>query len=152
MGRKCSCCGKIGHNSRTCNSRSISKNSRRIVKLFGVQLDVSSSDIGFRKSFSLDIISATPASSALFSSSIFADEISDKISKGYLSDGLLGRIRGKKGNSYFSFNCLFGSTRALSIHIFLVQNNQWRNSSRKRLIPLISWGVVWIYWLVINEL
>lgn len=124
MGRKCSCCGKIGHNSRTCNSRSISKNSRRIVKLFGVQLDVSSSDIGFRKSFSLDIISATPASSALFSSSIFADEISDKISKGYLSDGLLGRIRGKKGNSYFSFNCLFGSTRALSIHIFLVQNNQ----------------------------
>ncbi|CAI9775714.1 unnamed protein product [Fraxinus pennsylvanica] len=100
MGRKCSCCGKIGHNSRTCYSRCISKDSSRIVKLFGVQLDVSSSDIRFRKSFSLDCLSAAPVSSTLFSSSIFADEISDRISKGYLSDGLMGRNRGKKGVSW----------------------------------------------------
>ncbi|KAL2516844.1 myb-like transcription factor family protein [Abeliophyllum distichum] len=90
MGRKCSCCGNIGHNSRTCSSRRrLSKNNSGIVKLFGVEL---SPDIGFRKSFSLECLS----------SSIFADEVSDKISiNGYLSDGLMGTTRAKnKGVSW----------------------------------------------------
>ncbi|KAL2543533.1 transcription factor MYB [Forsythia ovata] len=90
MGRKCSCCGNIGHNSRTCSSRRrLSKNNSGIVRLFGVEL---SPDIGFRRSFSLECLS----------SSIFADEVSDKISiNGDLSDGLMGRTRAKnKGVSW----------------------------------------------------
>ncbi|KAJ8441418.1 hypothetical protein Cgig2_023604 [Carnegiea gigantea] len=39
MGRKCSQCGKIGHNSRTCSK---GKGVGRKIKLFGVQIDASS--------------------------------------------------------------------------------------------------------------
>ncbi|KAI5648018.1 hypothetical protein M9H77_34023 [Catharanthus roseus] len=54
MGRKCSNCGKTGHNSRTCSSthkRGININGHRMMKLFGVQFHLSSSNFAIKKSF-----------------------------------------------------------------------------------------------------
>ncbi|KAL5558769.1 hypothetical protein UlMin_034980 [Ulmus minor] len=107
MGRKCSHCGKMGHNSRTCSSQ---RGSGVVLngglRLFGVQLDLSSSSssLAIKKSFSFDCLSSnsyssvaassTPCSSS--SSRITADENSDKISNGYLSDGLITRDQERK--------------------------------------------------------
>ncbi|EXB66876.1 Transcription factor [Morus notabilis] len=127
MGRKCSHCGKMGHNSRTCNSR------RRLVsgcrfRLFGVQLDQyypsssssspSSSQISSfsnhamntKKSLSIDCLSSssTPSSSSssrisnstTSHSTVHHEEISDHklLSNGYLSDGFIaGAQERKKG-------------------------------------------------------
>ncbi|KAK2452099.1 transcription factor MYBS3 [Trifolium repens] len=94
MGRKCSHCGNIGHNSRTCNS--LRGNSSFVgVRLFGVQLDLSSSCVSMKKSFSMDSFptsSSSPTSS--FSSSRLT--IEDKTSIGYLSDGLIVRTQERK--------------------------------------------------------
>ncbi|PON86176.1 GAMYB transcription factor [Trema orientale] len=134
MGRKCSHCGEMGHNSRTCNSRRRSHElilgGGRQLRLFGVQLELlsnsspssssrlSSLDINRRKSFSMDCLSSSsspalfaasssiPSSSSSSSSRISCssttttiDEISDKLSNGYLSDGLMARaqLERKKG-------------------------------------------------------
>ncbi|PON76706.1 GAMYB transcription factor [Parasponia andersonii] len=133
MGRKCSHCGEMGHNSRTCNSRRRSHElilgGGRQLRLFGVQLELlsksspssssrwSSLDINMRKSFSMDCLSSSSspalvaASSSIPSSSSSSsriscssttttiDEISDKLSNGYLSDGLMARaqLERKKG-------------------------------------------------------
>ncbi|CAJ2636568.1 unnamed protein product [Trifolium pratense] len=94
MGRKCSHCGNIGHNSRTCNSLR-GNNSFVGVRLFGVQLDLSSSCVSMKKSFSMDSFptsSSSPTSS--FSSSRL--NIDDKTSIGYLSDGLIVRTQERK--------------------------------------------------------
>ncbi|KAI3443655.1 hypothetical protein Pfo_000320 [Paulownia fortunei] len=102
MGRKCSQCGNIGHNSRTCNT---SKGPIcGGVRLFGVQLDISSSSssIPMKKSFSLDCLSSTPAlpssspTSSLSSTRVPINEHPDKTYIGYLSDGPLGRAPERK--------------------------------------------------------
>ncbi|XP_027357654.1 transcription factor MYBS3-like [Abrus precatorius] len=96
MGRKCSHCGNIGHNSRTCASF---RGSFVGVRLFGVQLDISSSSLSLKKSFSMDSLPSSSSPSSSFSSSrISIDEHSDKASIGYLSDsdGLIVRAQERK--------------------------------------------------------
>lgn len=106
MGRKCSHCGNIGHNSRTCT------NYRGSVvgglRLFGVQLDISSSSssipssnsIAMKKSFSMDcflsssLASSPSPSSSLSSSRISLNENCEKTAIGYLSDGPQERKKG----------------------------------------------------------
>jgi hypothetical protein len=51
MGRKCSHCWNIGHNSRTCTTYRAAVAGG--VRLFGVQLDISSSSAAMKKSFSV---------------------------------------------------------------------------------------------------
>ncbi|GAB4852753.1 hypothetical protein Ancab_016962 [Ancistrocladus abbreviatus] len=112
MGRKCSHCGNIGHNSRTCSStfkagvaattatNTATNFGAGGVKLFGVQLDITCpSPPSFnllKKSSSMDCLhssslvsSSHSPSSSLSSSRLHVDEISDKSSIGYLSDGLI---------------------------------------------------------------
>lgn len=107
MGRKCSHCGNIGHNSRTCaitySSSAAAGYDSVGLRLFGVQLDISpassSSPLAIKKSFSMDCLpfTSSPASSSSPSSSrISIGKSSDKTSLGYLSDGLLGRSQEKK--------------------------------------------------------
>ncbi|RDX75031.1 Transcription factor MYBS3, partial [Mucuna pruriens] len=85
MVRKCSHCGNIGHNSRTCASIRATFVG---VRLFGVQLDISSSSsLSLKKSFSMDSLPSSSSPSSSFSSSrISIDDHSDKASIGYLSD------------------------------------------------------------------
>lgn len=99
MGRKCSHCGNIGHNSRTC----ISYKGTVVggLRLFGVQLDLSSSSIAMKKSFSMEslpssLASSPSPSSSLCSSRVSMDENSDKAMNGYLSDGLIARSQERK--------------------------------------------------------
>ncbi|KAI7994727.1 Transcription factor MYBS3 [Camellia lanceoleosa] len=106
MGRKCSHCGNIGHNSRTC----ITHNNQKItlvggLKLFGVQLHISSSSssIAMKKSSSMDCFpasSSTPSSSSSSTTSLqllSTDENSAKIApNGYLSEGLVRRTQERK--------------------------------------------------------
>ncbi|KAJ7973721.1 MYB-like transcription factor family protein [Quillaja saponaria] len=96
MGRKCSHCGNIGHNSRTCTTF---RGTFVGLRLFGVQLDTSSSSVVMKKSFSMDCLPSSLSPSSSFSSSrIPLAEISDRTSLGYLSDGLIGRaLERKKG-------------------------------------------------------
>ncbi|XVF49033.1 hypothetical protein PTKIN_Ptkin03bG0236300 [Pterospermum kingtungense] len=108
MGRKCSHCGNIGHNSRTCTTYTVTAMGG--LRLFGVQLDISSSSssVAMKKSFSMDCLSSSSASpnsspspaassSSLSSSRVSIDENSDKTSfNGYLSDGLMGRSPERK--------------------------------------------------------
>lgn len=119
MGRKCSHCGSIGHNSRTCAKQkglsSIDDEDHSSClggfRLFGVQMQLSSSysssslvqinNNAMKKSFSVDCLSS---SSSLISSSTAATaaaaassstssrhsiSINDKLFHGYLSDGLI---------------------------------------------------------------
>ncbi|XP_057443512.1 transcription factor MYBS3-like [Lotus japonicus] len=99
MGRKCSHCGIIGHNSRTCTS--LIRGSFVGVRLFGVQLDISSC-LTMKKSFSMDSLplpsSSSSPSSSFCSSRITVEENYDRTSFGYLSDGLIaGAQERKKG-------------------------------------------------------
>ncbi|XP_052180538.1 transcription factor MYBS3-like [Diospyros lotus] len=100
MGRKCSHCGNIGHNLRTCT---IFRGTVGGLRLFGVQLDIipppPSSSIPMKKSFSMDCLSSSQASSSSPSPSLSSinENNSDKSSAaGYLSDGLLGRSQERK--------------------------------------------------------
>ncbi|GMI97792.1 hypothetical protein HRI_003448500 [Hibiscus trionum] len=109
MGRKCSHCGNIGHNSRTCapTFRGTSTTTGGGgFRLFGVhlQLDLpSSSSLSFssavnhmKKSFSMDCFPSSSSSPSSWSCSrVSVSENSDKIS-GYLSDGLTGRSPDRK--------------------------------------------------------
>ncbi|XP_061347648.1 transcription factor MYBS3-like [Gastrolobium bilobum] len=93
MGRKCSHCGTIGHNSRTCTS--FRGTSFVGLRLFGVQLDISSSNcVTIKKSFSMDSIPSSSSPSSSFSSSRLT--IDDRTSIGYLSDGLIARAQERK--------------------------------------------------------
>ena len=95
MGRKCSHCGNIGHNSRTCTT--YRETAVGGLRLFGVQLDISSSSVAMKKSFSMDCLSsARPSSPSPSSSRVSIDENSDKTSIDYLSDGLMGRSPERK--------------------------------------------------------
>ncbi|XP_048133350.1 uncharacterized protein LOC115740620 isoform X1 [Rhodamnia argentea] len=127
MGRKCSRCGNIGHNSRTCTAL-MGAASACGHKLFGVQLDLSPPppppssssssssssasrscahpySLAVRKSLSMDCLSSSSASSSSPSSSlssprVLADEPCDKTSLGDLSDGLAaGSQEKRKGES-----------------------------------------------------
>ncbi|XP_016491815.1 transcription factor MYBS3 [Nicotiana tabacum] len=97
MGRKCSHCGNIGHNSRTCSTLKCASNGSFIggLKLFGVQLDISnnasssSSSIDhLKKSFSLDCLTPPSVNESC--------EKSTSINNGYLSDGLVVRVEERK--------------------------------------------------------
>ncbi|GLT98658.1 hypothetical protein SLE2022_161530 [Rubroshorea leprosula] len=93
MGRKCSHCGNIGHNSRTCPAyRSTAVGGLR---LFGVQLDISCSSISMKKSFSMDCLSSVSPSSSS-SPSLSSPRVSLDYNSGYLSDGLMGRTQERK--------------------------------------------------------
>lgn len=67
-GRKCSHCGNIGHNSRTCTTyrgNVTGGGGGGLIRLFGVHLDIhssSSSIISMKKSFSLDCLSSNSSS------------------------------------------------------------------------------------------
>ncbi|XP_019424366.1 PREDICTED: transcription factor MYB1R1-like [Lupinus angustifolius] len=100
MVRKCSHCGNIGHNSRTCTS--FRGTSFVGLRLFGVQLDISSSSsssscVTIKKSFSMNSLLSSYSTSSSFSSSrISIDEYSDKTFVGYLSDCLIGPTQERK--------------------------------------------------------
>ncbi|OMO67337.1 hypothetical protein CCACVL1_20611 [Corchorus capsularis] len=112
MGRKCSHCGNIGHNSRTCTTF---RGTSALVgagglRLFGVQLDInpssssSSSVFSMKKSFSMDCLSSaspinsspSPSNSSSRLSMDNENISSDKTSIGYLSDGLMARSPERK--------------------------------------------------------
>ncbi|CAO2186012.1 unnamed protein product [Urochloa humidicola] len=118
MARKCSSCGNNGHNSRTCgggHGRVTMENSGGGgVRLFGVQLHAASSS-PMKKCFSMECLSsaAPPAyyaaalaaaannnsSSPSVSSSsslVSVEETAEKVTNGYLSDGLMGRVQERK--------------------------------------------------------
>ncbi|KAI7735297.1 hypothetical protein M8C21_019234 [Ambrosia artemisiifolia] len=112
MGRKCSHCGNIGHNSRTCTSYNRGTlNSTILVggagggglRLFGVQLDSPHSMV-MKKCLSMDCLpSSSPLppsvspSSSLSSSRVSINDLTDKnMSVGYLSDGLIARAQERK--------------------------------------------------------
>ncbi|KAJ4907757.1 myb-like transcription factor family protein [Raphanus sativus] len=85
MGRKCSHCGSVGHNSRTCSS-----NKTRVIKLFGVHVDTTGSSpppgphspppsllaATIKKSFSMDCLPA--CSSLLLPSPVISPTVSPK--------------------------------------------------------------------------
>ncbi|KAK1550712.1 hypothetical protein Q3G72_023527 [Acer saccharum] len=111
MGRKCSHCGNVGHNSRTCTAyRGAAAASDVAVgglRIFGVHLDVSSSSSSssipsmMKKSFSMDCFpssSSSSPSSSLSTTLVTIDEDHNKTSiNGYLSDGLMtARTQEKK--------------------------------------------------------
>ncbi|XP_071716648.1 transcription factor MYBS3-like [Rutidosis leptorrhynchoides] len=115
MGRKCSHCGNIGHNSRTCTSYNrVNMNSTILVggsgggglRLFGVQLDAPYS-IAMKKCLSMDCFpssSPLPASasashspsSSLSPSRVSFNDFNSNMSTGYLSDGLIARAQERK--------------------------------------------------------
>lgn len=97
MGRKCSHCGNVGHNSRTCTTT-----QKESLRLFGVQLDIpaSSSSPAMKKSFS---VGSLPSSSTTPSSSTSSNSPQVNtgyefylLSNGYLSDGQVGRTPERK--------------------------------------------------------
>jgi hypothetical protein len=93
MARKCSHCGNIGHNSRTCATLKGSDVGK--FRLFGVRLDLSSSSSpsSMRKSLSMDCLSSssiasssTPSASS--SSRLTMDQTFYNIHHQYISEGL----------------------------------------------------------------
>lgn len=102
MGRKCSHCGNVGHNSRTCTAT-----QKESLRLFGVQLDVPapSSSPAMKKSFSVGSLpcsSTTPSSSTSSNSpQVNAGDEFYLLSNGYLSDGQVGRRTPERKKSEF---------------------------------------------------
>lgn len=91
MARKCSHCGKIGHNSRTCTSF---RGTCVRLRLFGVQIETSppppSCAFAMKKSLSIDSLPASSSSSSSLSNSsrITTDANSaERLCVEYLSDG-----------------------------------------------------------------
>ncbi|XP_072980728.1 transcription factor KUA1-like [Typha angustifolia] len=101
MGRKCSQCGNNGHNSRTCITSPRDELGGGGFRLFGVQIQVASP---MKKSFSMGCLassslassSPSPTSSSTSSSLVSIGEATEKISSGYISDGLVGRTQERK--------------------------------------------------------
>ncbi|KAF2304349.1 hypothetical protein GH714_030356 [Hevea brasiliensis] len=131
MGRKCSYCGSIGHNSRTCTFH------KESLKLFGVQLNLtfpsssssSSSLVSLTKSSSVDCLSSpSTASSSTCSRSSLAtvEENVDTFSNGYLSDGLLGRTQERKKGVPWSEE----EHRIFLLGLHKLGKGDWRGISR----------------------
>ncbi|KAL4589538.1 hypothetical protein LXL04_002446 [Taraxacum kok-saghyz] len=112
MGRKCSHCGNIGHNSRTCTSFNkgnvnstilIGGNGGGGLRLFGVQLETPHSLV-MKKCLSMDCLppsspipsSTSPSPSSSLSSSRVSVNDLKNMSVGYLSDGLIARAQERK--------------------------------------------------------
>ncbi|KAI3711570.1 hypothetical protein L1987_70109 [Smallanthus sonchifolius] len=113
MGRKCSQCGNIGHNSRTCNRGNA--NSTILggggggdgggLRLFGVQLDSPHSMV-MKKCVSMDFLpssliiqasASNSSSSSLSSSRVSINDLTDKNTlDGYHSNGLIARAQERK--------------------------------------------------------
>ncbi|KAF9680463.1 hypothetical protein SADUNF_Sadunf06G0123700 [Salix dunnii] len=130
MGRKCSHCSNTGHNSRTCATyRATGAGGLR---LFGVQLDISSSSAAMKKSFSVDCLpSSSSPSSSLCSSRVSIDDNSDKTSVDYLSDVLLGPVQTrKKGNLYRRVPWTEEEHRTFLIGLEKLGKGDWRGISR----------------------
>ncbi|KAJ8527995.1 hypothetical protein K7X08_015446 [Anisodus acutangulus] len=95
MGRKCSHCGYIGHNSRTCSTLKCASANNFIggLRLFGVQLDISnsSSSHNLKKSCSFVCLASTNGHSSSPSPSLneSCEKSTNSINNGYLSDGTL---------------------------------------------------------------
>ena len=116
MGRKCSHCGNIGHNSRTCiaykGNVSMATSGNIGLRLFGVQLvemssacsssSVISQAFDMKKSFSMDCLMSSPNSPCSSSSLVSINEVSDQACIGYLSDGLLARAQERKKGMHMS--------------------------------------------------
>ena len=119
MARKCSHCGNMGHNSRTCTTR-----KRSLVgnfRLFGVQLDISSSpSFGMRKVLSMDCLSSSSTTSSSSSSRLPLDEKFDQMCIGYDSDCLIARNQErKKGeNQFANLICFFLIYVLYNIRVF----------------------------------
>ena len=121
MGRKCSHCWNIGHNSRTCTTYRAAVAGG--VRLFGVQLDISSSSAAMKKSFSVDCLpSSSSPSSSLCSSRVSIDDNSDKASVDYLSDVLLGPVQARKKG-------VFWILLISPVFFFIIINNEEENIS-----------------------
>lgn len=120
MGRKCSHCGNIGHNSRTCTS--FRGSAVAGLKLFGVQLDISSTSSSLKKSCSMDCLSSSSpspsTSSSLCTSRLSVDDSSDKT--GYLSDGLIGRVQERKKGVALNTYYFTISTSSISFDFSLI--------------------------------
>lgn len=141
MRRKCSHCGRTGHNSRTCTTKLDSSsfihnnNNSSIIKLFGVHLDISDnsssgSSIPIKKSLSLDCLSSSsPAlsSSSSFSSSIHPSLYDQNLSIGYLSDGLVPRPPARNKGVPWSEE----EHRAFLVGLEKLGKGDWRGISRQ---------------------
>nr|GEX49200.1 transcription factor MYBS3-like [Tanacetum cinerariifolium] len=132
MGRKCSHCGNIGHNSRTCTSYNRGNvNGGGGLRLFGVQLD-SPHSMAMRKCLSMDCFpssSPLPASASHSpTSSLSSSRISlnDLNSVGYLSDGLIARAQERKKGLPWSED----EHRRFLIGLEKLGKGDWRGISR----------------------
>lgn len=126
MARKCSSCGNNGHNSRTCSGHRCKETSISItststscgsLRLFGVQLQVGSAPL--KKCLSIECLSPiayygaagatsslSPSRSSSSSSLVSIEESSQRITGGYVSDGLMVRVQDRKKGEIVSKLCL----------------------------------------------
>ncbi|XP_006401279.2 transcription factor MYBS3 [Eutrema salsugineum] len=123
MGRRCSHCGNIGHNSRTCSSY-----KTRAIRLFGVHLDTTCSSppppppplsilaTAMKKSFSMDCLPACSSSSSSFC--------------GYLSDGLAHKTPDRKKGVPWTEE----EHRTFLIGLEKLGKGDWRGISRKFVV------------------
>ncbi|XP_038884380.1 probable transcription factor At5g61620 isoform X2 [Benincasa hispida] len=119
MVRKCSHCGNVGHNSRTCTSQ----NHRGTkFKLFGVQLHNEPTAL-LKKTISLDSLPSSSSSSTSLSSS----SSSEKLSTGYLSDGLITKAHERKKGVPWSEE----EHRVFLVGLEKLGKGDWRGISRK---------------------
>ncbi|KGN62393.1 transcription factor MYBS3 [Cucumis sativus] len=129
MVRKCSHCGNVGHNSRTCT---IQKHKETKFKLFGVQLIDNGTTTHhhhhhttlLKKSISLDSL---PSSSSSASSSLSSSSSSEKLSNGYLSDGLVAKTHERKKGVPWSEE----EHKVFLIGLEKLGKGDWRGISRK---------------------
>ncbi|KAK8483884.1 hypothetical protein V6N13_144801 [Hibiscus sabdariffa] len=130
MGRKCSHCGYVGHNSRTCTTFRGNSTVGGGLRLFGVQLDISSSSVAtnnMNKCFSMDSLSSSSShSSSLSSPRISIDDSSDKASISYLSDGLMGPSTERKKGAPWTEE----EHRVFLIGLEKLGKGDWRGISR----------------------
>ncbi|KAI3790078.1 hypothetical protein L2E82_02891 [Cichorium intybus] len=143
MGRKCSHCGNIGHNSRTCTSYNKGNVNSTILigggggggglRLFGVQLDTPHSML-MKKCLSMDCLpSSSPLpsstshspSSSLSSSRVSVSDLTN-MPVGYLSDGLITRAQERKKGLPWSEN----EHRQFLTGLEKLGKGDWRGISR----------------------
>ncbi|KAL0558136.1 hypothetical protein IC582_006701 [Cucumis melo] len=137
MVRKCSHCGNVGHNSRTCT---IQKHKETKFKLFGVQLIDNGGTTHhhhhhhhhqhhhttlLKKSISLDSLPSSSSSSA--SSSLSCSSSSEKLSNGYLSDGLVAKTHERKKGVPWSEE----EHKVFLVGLEKLGKGDWRGISRK---------------------